>query len=211
MNSEKDFEDYFIKMLVEENGYNYVDSGKLMMTERESSSDFILNNELETSLKRINKQIPERNLNDLIGKIKRSSSADLLTANRDSMNKLVNGVKVKDQILNQTLTYNLIDFDNLDNNSFIVTNQFRFKTNHPEFIDQVPDIVIFINGLPLIVIELKKPFQAHDDSIERAYTQIKNYQEYMSDLFTFNCFNIISNKFENKYGTLTSNLERYFN
>lgn len=98
----------------------------------------------------------------------------------------------------------LIDFEHPENNDFRIVNQWTVE----EYEKKRPDIVVFVNGLPLVVIELKSPSNetvGEDD----AYNQIKKYQKVIPCIFTYNCFNVISDMLTTQVGTLTAKKERY--
>jgi len=99
----------------------------------------------------------------------------------------------------------IFDFDDVDNNDFLVVNQFTVIENR---VEKRPDVVVFVNGIPLVVFELKT---AADEkvSIKAGYRQIKNYQQMISNLFVYNAFNVISDGLHAKAGTITSNEDRY--
>ena len=123
------------------------------------------------------------------------------------------GVRIRDDLKKRTNTYFLIDFENIENNIFQVTRQFRMVSSSKDFKEQIPDIVIYLNGLPIIVFELKTPNSSIEkfayDSVEKAFNQIKNYQHNLKKLFVFNLFNIIYDKYHFKVGTITSDFHRY--
>ena len=100
---------------------------------------------------------------------------------------------------------NVFDFDNIDNNDFVAVNQFTVIEGQRE---KRPDIVIFINGLPISVFELKT-VSDENITIDSAFNQIKTYQDQIPSLFTYNAFNVISDGTEAKVGTLTSNKDWY--
>ena len=104
----------------------------------------------------------------------------------------------------KTRIVKLIDFDHPDKNDFLVVNQFTVQ----ELDTKRPDIVVFVNGLPLVVIELKSPSREETDASE-AYLQIRNYQKFIPSLFIYNAFNVMSDMALTKIGTVTAKEDRY--
>lgn len=206
---EKEFETIFIRKLID-NGYEYLEADKAL-EKRTAIENILLLDLIEESIKRLNPGISQKNIHDVIKQIKASSSSDLIIANENGMSKLINGIKVFDNEKKMMITCKIVDFGNIKNNKFIVTNQFKMLSTHPTSRTQIVDIVIFLNGLPIIIGELKNPDNFSQKTLELAYKQLKNYQIYLKDLFVFNCFNFISDKFSNKYGTITSSYDRFFN
>lgn len=179
-------------------------------------SEVVLKSNLRTAIKRINKDIDESSLGKVIfeiNKLYRSVRVDTLTslyrANQIAHDFLTNGIKIE-HIDRKTETIKLVDFGDLQNNELIVTNQFKMHSGHHLYDRQIPDVVVYLNGLPVIVMELKNPSNEDDEIIAKAYQQLQNYHKFLPKLFVFNLFNIISNKHINKYGAITSEYERYF-
>jgi type I restriction enzyme R subunit len=164
-------------------GYKVYDQLKKDFTElpaRESEHQVILVEELKSALKRINPWINENNLNKAVNEIRpaRLKANSLMAANDLIYDKLINHISLQQDIghgkKNQTVKY--IDFENLDNNSFIAINQFRVKGK--ETIK--PDITLFVNGLPLAVIECKNNTTCNEPE-EEAINQLRRYQNIRSD------------------------------
>lgn len=99
----------------------------------------------------------------------------------------------------------LMDFEHPENNEFLVVNQFTITGTK---VNRRPDVVVFINGLPIAVIELKNPADDHAD-IWNAYNQIQTYKEEIADLFVFNEAIVISDGWTARVGSLTANKERF--
>ncbi len=196
--------------LFSENGYLYLDSTEILIL-RKDLSQVILFDKLEESVKRINNNISQTDVNDIVDQVRRAHNANLILGNKKSLELLTVGVKVYNKTTNLTETYKLIDFENVSNNEFIVTNQFKVSSKHYTYDNQIPDIIVYVNGLPLSVIELKSPTIDETKSIEDAYDQIKNYQNNIPTLFTWNVVNTISNMHINRYGSLTASYTRYSN
>ena len=173
---------------------------------RDSYKEVVLKEVLRTSLTRINPNLPEECFEQVFAAL-RLDSPDLIINNKSFHKILVEGVPVQykknDEIQHDKAF--LIDFEKLSNNRFQAINQFTVQG-----IKQLrrPDIVCFINGLPIVVLELKNPTDEHAD-IWDAFNQIQTYKEEISDLFVFNEANVISDGFTARLGSLTANKERF--
>lgn len=170
MIDEKTYENKVIE-LFEEIGYRYI-SSQSMLEKRKGLDATILYDELEDSVKLINKNISQSDINAIIDKVKRMDNANLFLGNKNALQAMSEGIKVenlKDEI---TYTYQIIDFDNLENNSFIITDQLKIISSHYTYENQVPDLLVYINGLPVSVIELKSPILDESKSIEDAISNI---------------------------------------
>lgn len=210
MLNEHDFELKVIKYF-EEIGYKYITSSDLL-NKRKDLGTVILFDVLEEAIKNINKDISQAEVNSIIAKVRSMDDISLFNSNKNAINVLSNGIKIRNEIEDITKTFKIIDYDNVDNNNYVVTNQFKMISSHQNYDNQIPDMVVYINGLPISVIELKSP--SLDDvsrTIDDAYFQMKNYQGYMPTLFTWNIINSISNKHINRYGSLTAHYARYSN
>ena len=112
--------------------------------------------------------------------------------------------RVETQQGQKTRIVNLIDFEHPSRNDFLVVNQYTVQ----ELATKRPDIVVFVNGLPLVVIELKSPSREETDASE-AYLQLRNYQKFIPSLFIYNAFNVMSDMALTKIGTVTAKEDRY--
>ena len=112
--------------------------------------------------------------------------------------------RVETQQGQKTRIVNLIDFEHPNRNDFLVVNQYTVQ----ELDTKRPDIVVFVNGLPLVVIELKSPSREETDASE-AYLQLRNYQKFIPSLFIYNAFNVMSDMALTKIGTVTAKEDRY--
>lgn len=158
-------------------------------------------------LQRINNDLPEDAINEAIYKLKNFESGSLLQKNMIFTDYMQNGVPVKYFVKGEEksdLVY-LIDFENIDNNDFIVSNQWTFIENA----EKRPDIILFINGLPLVVIELKSPSREQTD-VSEAYRQLRNYiVNDIPSLFIYNAVCVMSDMGVTKAGTITSGEDRF--
>lgn len=197
--------------LLEHQGYSYFngvhlapDAGDL---ERTSFEEVVLKQRLENAVRRINPMIPLDAQQDAVKQILRIASPDVLSNNETFHRLLTEGIPVTKRVDGQERGDRvfLIDFENPLHNEFLVVNQFTIVENG---VNKRPDIILFVNGLPLVVIELKN---ATDDktTIESAFRQIETYKAMISSLFTFNAFSVISDGLEAKAGTISAGLSRF--
>ena len=173
--------------------------------------DVILEERVKEALFRINKGIPRGALEDAFRQVITFNSPSLVENNCYFHRLMTEGIEVsfKEEDLIRTKRVYLIDSDPktyLKNNDFLVVNQFTIQGNEK----RRPDLILFINGLPLVVVELKS---ASDENvgIEKAYHQIQTYKKDIENLFYYNTFCIISDGINAKAGTITSDLERFMN
>lgn len=176
--------------------------------ERESYQDVFLAERLKDALYTLNKDIPKHVLEDAFRAITIPKQVSLIDNNRAFHKMITDGVSVSFHDKQGNYKHTLIkvfDFENPENNDFFAVNQFTVVENK---IEKRPDVIVFVNGIPLAVFELKT---ASDEkvSIKAAYRQIKNYQNTISNLFVFNAFNVISDGLHAKVGTITSHEDRY--
>lgn len=197
--------------LLEHQGYTYIngvylapDAGDL---ERTSFEEVVLKQRLENAVRRINPNIPLDAQQDAVKQILRIASPDVLSNNETFHRLLTEGIPVTKRVDGQERGDRvfLIDFENPLHNEFLVVNQFTIVENG---VNKRPDIILFVNGLPLVVIELKN---ATDDktTIQSAFRQIETYKAMISSLFTFNAFSVISDGLEAKAGTISAGLSRF--
>lgn len=176
--------------------------------ERENYKDVILEQRVKDALFSINRHLPEEALEEAYRKIITFNSPVLVENNKAFHKLLVEGIDVsfsKDGEIKTEKAY-IIDFKNINRNDFLVVNQFTIIEKE----ERRPDLVLFINGIPLVVIELKS---ASDENvgIEEAYNQIQTYKNDIPSLFNYNAFCILSDGINAKAGTITSNEERFMN
>ena len=161
---------------------------------------------LEESIFRINKDKPYNAIKAAISKVTDFENGTLIQKNVVFTDYLQNGIPVK-YVENgeecSTLIY-LVDWKNIDNNSFICANQWTFIENS----NRRPDMLLFINGLPLVLIELKSPSREDTDASE-GYTQIRNYMHEIPSMFYYNQICVISDQLTSKAGTITSDETRF--
>lgn len=170
-------------------------------------SNPLLESVLRSSLVKINKDLPIEAIEEAIAKLKNFDTGSLVQKNIVFMDYLQNGITVKFFVKGeeQSKIVRLVDYDVERNNSFYVVNQFTLLENGN---NRRPDVILFINGLPLVLIELKSP--AKDEvGAENAYNQIRNYMQDIPSIFYYNAICVISDLSTNKAGTITSSFDRF--
>ncbi|MDZ4726834.1 MAG: type I restriction endonuclease subunit R [Leptospira sp.] len=208
--TESNIEEYAISLL-ESLGYQYIYGPDIApdsdQPERESFEDVLLVRRLEESLLRINPSLPKESIEDAIKQIQRLNSRELIVNNHNFHRFLTEGIQVvyqKDGNSRGDLV-SLIDFETWENNELIVINQFTVVENNT---NKRPDLVIFINGIPLVVIELKNPTE-ENATVHSAFHQLQTYLQTIPSLFAFNGFLVISDGLEAKAGTISSSYNRF--
>lgn len=156
-----------------------------------------------SALFKINPDITREIANEVYRKIRTFTNIGLVQANYEFYHMLYAGVEVPIEG-DKTYTAKLIDRKDAENNLFHVINQYTIK----EYKEKRPDIIVFINGIPLVVFELKNALK-QDKTIENAYNQLKNYEQDIRTLFYYNAFNVISDGVNAKIGTITADFSRY--
>jgi len=192
-------------------GYHYLYGPEIApdepSQERESFEQVLLLNRMKTAVRKINPDIPIDAQNEAIKEIQRIASPELLANNEFFHRLLTEGISVTKRVQGDDRGDRvwLIDFKNPQNNEFLVVNQFTIVENHQ---NKRPDILLFVNGIPLVVIELKN---AADEkaNVHSAFRQIETYKAIVPSLFTYNGFNIISDGLEAKAGSLSAGFSRY--
>lgn len=161
---------------------------------------------LEEALVRLNPKLPQAAINEALFKLRNFENAELVQKNAVFMDYLQNGITVRYTEKGEpkdTIAY-LIDYDKPANNSFIIANQWTFVENS----EKRPDILLFINGLPLVLMELKSPSREETD-VSAAYRQIQNYKHEIPSMFVYNAICVMSDLLTSKAGTLTSGEDRF--
>ena len=161
---------------------------------------------LLNSLHQINPNLPEDAINDAYNKLKNFENGTLVQKNSVFMDYLQNGIEVKytqNDEEHSALCY-LVDYKKPENNSFIVANQWTFIENS----NKRPDVILFLNGLPIVIIELKSPSREETDSSE-AYRQLRNYMQEIPSMFIYNAICVMSDQLTTKAGTITSDETRF--
>lgn len=199
--SEANYENAVIQLLVKL-GYTQVYGPDVVR----DYSDPLYSEVLEGSLIAVNPGVPQAAINEALFKLRNIENGKLEQRNIIFTDYLQNGIEVA-YFHNGEQKYervHLIDYDHIDRNSFIVANQWTFQ----EHSEKRPDVVIFVNGLPLVVIELKSPSREETDASE-AYRQLRNYMLEIPSFFVYNAFCVMSDMAETRVGTITSGEDRF--
>ncbi len=200
--TEATFEQAVIE-LFEQMGYTHLYAPEW---ERDHESP-LLDTVLLDSLSRINKKLPPEAIQEAVDKLKNFEGGSFIEKNRVFMDYLQNGIEVKYFAKGEedsAIVY-LLDYRRPGNNAFYVVNQFTYIENGN---NRRPDIILFINGLPLVLMELKSPSK-DEVGAENAYSQIRNYMQDIPSLFIYNAICVISDLSTNKAGTITSGFDRF--
>lgn len=164
--------------------------------------------ELVPSLCRINSKLPRVAIDEAIYKLRELRGGNILRKNKQFMDYLQNGIEVNFHVDGKQYSdrVRLVDYskDWKKNNSFVVANQWTML----EHSEKRPDIIIFLNGLPIVIIELKSPSREDTDASE-AYLQLRNYMHEIPSLFSYNAFLVMSDMALSKAGTITSGEDRF--
>lgn len=210
--SESDIENVIIDKLINL-GYDFLnpDDENSWVCSR-SLDEFIDVDLLRIQLLKINKGVKISLIDDAISSILRITNPSLFERNRTFHEYLTRGIEVETGNDDSNPTIKLIDFDNVDNNIFQVTHQLKFNEKGKT---RIPDVIIYINGIPMIVFELKSPEYRDDTFLQMAYEQLggksedDGYRYDIPTLFNYNAFLVISDGANNKVGTITSDITRY--
>ena len=182
-------------------GYSYVYGPDV---ERDFSCP-LYKDELEKSLFRLNPKLPYEAIKGAIDKLVNFENGELVQKNAVFMDYLQNGIEVRyfDEE-ERTARVHIADYQNIENNSFVIANQWTFVENS----ERRADIIIFLNGLPIVLMELKSPSREETDASD-AYRQIRNYIKEIPSIFIYNCICVTSDQLTTKAGTITSDESRY--
>jgi type I restriction enzyme R subunit len=199
--TEADYENSIIE-LFQNMGYRYVYAPDL---ERDFRNP-LYEEELVSALHRLNPDMPEDAIADALFKLKNFENAELVQKNELFMDYLQHGIEVRYFVKGEersNLVY-LVDYQKPESNSFVVANQWTFIENS----NKRPDVLLFVNGLPVVLIELKSPSREETDASE-GFLQIRNYMQEIPSMFIYNCICVISDHLTSKAGTITSGEDRF--
>lgn len=200
-----------IIQMFEEKGYTYIQENDDWIVNRKLD-DFIIEDDLLESLEMINPKIKRKIFSEVVTKLKHLDALSFIDKNRLFHKYLVDGIFIDDYFSDSNPLVKIIDFENPDNNIFKVVNQVKFNEGRST---RIPDVLIYINGIPLIIFELKSIEDREDATIENAYNQLggnsdnSGYRYDIPTLFNYNAFCVISDGANNRLGTITSDFERY--
>lgn len=200
--TEDAYEQTLIALFRDELGYAYECGYEV---ERDYKEPFY-RADLVASMRRLNPELPADAMDEGIKQITNISIGTLEQNNEQFTLWMQNGLEVGflQNGEERTALMRLVDFDHPEGNLFKVVNQWRVE----EYKNKRCDMVVMVNGLPLVVVELKSAV-SEDASIDDAYKQIKNYQQSIPSLFSYNAFNVISDMSETRAGTITAKQDRY--
>ena len=175
--------------------------------ERDNYQQVLLSKRLHTALQKLNPTLPTSAIDEAVHILEKPQYATLIQNNRAFHKMLLQGIAVDVKSNGETKgdVVKLIDFKNPQNNDFLVVNQFTIKGTKG---NRRPDMIVFINGLPIAVIELKNPADENAD-IFKAYNQLQTYKDEIEDLFVYNEALVISDGINARVGSLTATDERY--
>lgn len=200
--TEADYENSVIELFRNDLGYEYAYGPDI---ERDFYSP-LYEEVLLDSLYRLNRGLPDDAIQDALFKLKNFENGELVQKNAVFMDYLQNGIPVRyfvDGEEHSSIVY-LVDYKNPDNNSFIVANQWTFIENS----NKRPDVILFLNGLPVVLVELKSPSREETDASE-AYRQLRNYMKEIPSMFIYNAICVMSDQLTSKAGTITSGEDRF--
>jgi type I restriction enzyme R subunit len=208
--NEQTIEDYAIELL-QGLGYDYV-CGYDIAPEgtnprRADFEQVLLLDSLKSAINRINPDLPDSSRHEVIKELQRIQSPSLIDNNLKFHRMLTEGIKGtyhKDGAERGNLVW-LVDFDNPENNEFLVVNQFSVTETTRT---KRPDLILFVNGLPLLIMELKNP-ASENATITSAFKQLQTYKAAIPSLFTYNSFMVISDGLEAKAGTISADISRF--
>jgi len=175
--------------------------------ERADYSRVILENDLRNAIHKINNNVTDEQVTEILRQIKNLEYNNTILNNKQFTKYLLEGVSVPINENGETRykTIKIVDFDNISNNTFKAINQYTII----EHSEKRPDIIIFVNGLPLVVVELKSTVR-EDVKLIDGYNQLKGYQEvHIPTLFYYNQFMIVSDGVQARVGTITSPWSRF--
>lgn len=199
---EEDYEKSLIELFQNDLEYEYVYGPDI---ERDFYSPFYEEVLIE-SLYRINHGATNDAIQDALFKLKNFENGELVQKNAIFMDYLQNGIPVRyfiDGEERSSIVY-LVDYKNPENNSFVVANQWTFIENS----NKRPDLILFLNGLPIVLMELKSPSREETDASE-AYRQLRNYMQEIPSMFIYNAICVMSDQLISKAGTITSGEDRF--
>lgn len=199
--TEADYENSIIE-LFQNMGYRHIYGPDI---ERDFTNP-LYETELIEALYRLNPNLPNDAIQDALYKLKNFENGELVQKNEVFMDYLQHGIEVRyfDKGEERSCIVYLLDYKQPNNNSFIVANQWTFI----EHSNKRPDVLLFVNGLPLVLIELKSPSREETDASE-AFLQIRNYMQEIPSMFIYNCICVMSDFLLSKAGTITSGEDRY--
>lgn len=200
--TEADYENSIIELFRNDLEYEYAYGPDIERDFKSPLYDDVLNKYIY----RLNPSLPDDAVQDALYKLKNFENGELVQKNAVFMDYLQNGVPVRylEKGEERSGIVYLVDYKNPDNNSFIVANQWTFVENS----NKRPDLILFLNGLPVVLMELKSPSREETNASE-AYLQIRNYIHEIPSMFIYNCICVMSDQLTSRAGTITSGEDRF--
>ncbi|RSX54025.1 type I deoxyribonuclease HsdR [Bifidobacterium goeldii] len=186
-------------------GYEYFYGPEVSRT-NDSYRDALMPGVLEEALRRINPHAHPAAIEEALRKVSDIEGIDLLSRNIAFTDYMQSGVEVSyfDGEKTRPDNIKIIDFDHPERNTFAVINQWTYV----EYEEKRPDLIIFVNGMPLVIFELKSPARENVDSSD-AYLQLRNYMKVIPTLFTYNAFCVMTDMADTRVGTITASEDRF--
>ena len=197
--------------LLKVQGYEYYHGSTISPNgenpQREGFDSVVLEKRFKNSLKKLNPAVPESARVEAYNQVMHVGSSDMMASNEKFHHMLTDGVTVEYFKDGETKGTNvkLVDFEHVESNSFWVINQFIIKENNQE---KRLDVVLFVNGLPFVVVELKNALD-EKATVHRAYTQIQNYKKAVPGIFSYNALTVISDGIDARVSSLSAPYSRY--
>ena len=200
--TEANYENAVIEVFRDTLGYGYTYGPDVIR----DYADPLYMDELLPALRRVNRKLPEAALTEAVYKLRNFEGGTVLQRNVQFMDYLQNGVSVNYFNKGEQLAalVRLVDYENLERNTFTAANQWTITENS----EKRPDVIVFLNGLPVVVFELKSPSREETDASE-AYRQLRNYMHEIPSLFIYNAFCVLSDLATSKAGTITADEDRF--
>lgn len=200
--TEANYENAVIEIFRDTLGYDYVYAPDLVR----DYADPLYSDELLSALHRVNPLLPEIAITEAIYKLRNFEGGSTLQKNIQFMDYLQNGISVNyfDGKEQRSSLVKLIDYEHVERNSFIIANQWTIVENS----EKRPDVLVFVNGLPVVVFELKSPSREETD-VSEAFLQLRNYMHEIPSLFIYNAFLVMSDLAISKAGTITAGEDRF--
>jgi type I restriction enzyme R subunit len=202
---ESTIEDFVIKLL-QHQGWQYL-APEEQELERANLSEVVLKDRLKRAIETINPELSEEACEQALRQVLNLPSQNLIDNNESFHRMLTEGIEIEimgEEGIKGDKVW-LIDFVHPENNEFLVCNQFTVIENN---INKRPDVVLFVNGLPLVVIELKNPTD-ENATVQKAFTQLQNYKNAIPSLFYYNAVLVASDGLDAKAGTISADISRF--
>ncbi len=200
--TESDYEKAIIEYFQNKLGYDHLYAPDL----RRDYSEPLYLDAIRPALRRVNPDLPEAALNEALSRLRNLGGDTYLQKNILFMDYLRNGISVNyfDRREQRSALVHLIDYENINRNTFLIANQWTLVENSERRLD----LIVFVNGLPLVTFELKSPSREETDA-SKAYLQLRNYMQEIPSLFAYNAFLVMSDLLISKAGTITAGEDRF--